>query len=122
MLRKYNGIDRKSFPLFLKECELRFNYGTPKQQLKTLRNGCELATFWANLIQPQVFYMSNTIAKKRYAQTATRINQAKLASGEYRQFSVKGKDIEVIEAAINKIGGSRVQALKAICEKWLAQN
>ena len=120
MLRKYNGIDRKSFPLFLKECEFRFNYGTPKQQLKTLRKWCELA----NLIQPQGFYMSNTIAKKRYAQTATRINQAKLASGEYRQFSVKGRaeDIEVIEAAINKIGGSRVQALKAICEKWLAQN
>lgn len=25
ILRKYNGIDRKSFPLFLKECEFRFN-------------------------------------------------------------------------------------------------
>ena len=37
VLRKYNGIDRKSFPLFLKECKFRFNYGTPKQQLKTLR-------------------------------------------------------------------------------------
>ncbi|MDP0125189.1 IS1595 family transposase, partial [Glaesserella parasuis] len=24
ILRKYNGIDRKSFPLFLKECEFRF--------------------------------------------------------------------------------------------------
>ena len=36
VLRKYNGIDRKSFPLFLKECEFRFNYGTPKQQLKNL--------------------------------------------------------------------------------------
>ena len=29
VLRKYNGIDRKSFPLFLKECEFRFNFGTP---------------------------------------------------------------------------------------------
>ena len=48
MLRKYNGIDRKSFLLFLKECAFRFNYGTPKQQLKTLRNWCELATFGAN--------------------------------------------------------------------------
>jgi len=27
VLRKYNGIDRKSFPLFLKECEFRFNFG-----------------------------------------------------------------------------------------------
>ncbi|KLT71956.1 transposase, partial [Neisseria arctica] len=34
VLRKYNGIDRKSFPLFLKECEFRFNFGTPKEQLK----------------------------------------------------------------------------------------
>ncbi|MCW9697929.1 MULTISPECIES: IS1595 family transposase [unclassified Avibacterium] len=36
VLRKYNKIDKKSFPLFLKECEFRFNFGTPKKQLKTL--------------------------------------------------------------------------------------
>ena len=41
-LRKYNGIDRRSFPLFLKECEFRFNYGTPQQQMKTLRLWCEI--------------------------------------------------------------------------------
>jgi transposase len=35
--RKYNGIDKKYFPLFLKECEFRFNYGTPKNQLNILR-------------------------------------------------------------------------------------
>ena len=40
VLRKYNGIDRKSFPLFLKECEFRFNFGTPSRQLKTLREWC----------------------------------------------------------------------------------
>jgi len=40
VLRKYNGIDRKSFPLFLKECEFRFNFGTPSQQLKILREWC----------------------------------------------------------------------------------
>ncbi|MDG6867752.1 IS1595 family transposase [Glaesserella parasuis] len=40
ILRKYNGIDRKSFPLFLKECEFRFNFGIPKEQLKTLRKWC----------------------------------------------------------------------------------
>ena len=39
-LRRYNGIDRKYFPLFLKECEFRFNYGTPSEQLKTLRVWC----------------------------------------------------------------------------------
>ena len=34
-LRKYNGIPKSHFPLFLKECEWRFNYGPPKQ-LKTI--------------------------------------------------------------------------------------
>lgn len=37
VLRKYNGIPRQSFPLFIKECEFRFNYGSPSAQLKTLR-------------------------------------------------------------------------------------
>ena len=36
VLRKYNGIDRNAFPLFIKECEFRFNYGSPKQQLEIL--------------------------------------------------------------------------------------
>jgi len=42
VLRKYNGIHKESFPLFLEECQFRFNYGSPKQQLKTLRNWCEI--------------------------------------------------------------------------------
>ena len=37
VLRKYNGINQKTFPLFLKECEFRFNYGTPKNQFKILK-------------------------------------------------------------------------------------
>ncbi|MGO1003721.1 IS1595 family transposase [Lysobacter sp. CA196] len=37
VLRKYNGIPRKNFFLFLKECEFRFNYGTPREQLSTLQ-------------------------------------------------------------------------------------
>ncbi|VEE98788.1 insertion element IS1016 transposase [Neisseria canis] len=41
-LRKYNGIDRKSFPLFLKECEFRFNFGTLSEQLKMLRKWCDV--------------------------------------------------------------------------------
>jgi transposase len=40
VLRKYNGIDKKAFPLFLKECEFRFNHGTPREQLETLRTWC----------------------------------------------------------------------------------
>jgi len=35
---KYNGIPRKHFLPFLKECEFRFNYGSPRQQLKTLQH------------------------------------------------------------------------------------
>ena len=42
VLRKYNGIPKESFQLFLKECEFRFNYGTPKQQLKTLKEWAEI--------------------------------------------------------------------------------
>jgi transposase len=42
VLRIYNGIHTDSFPLFLKEREFRFNYGTPKQQLETLRLGCDI--------------------------------------------------------------------------------
>jgi transposase len=42
VLRKYNGIPKGSFPLFLKECEFRFNYGSPKQQLKTLKEWAEI--------------------------------------------------------------------------------
>ncbi|MDO5651832.1 MAG: IS1595 family transposase [Moraxella sp.] len=40
ILRKYNGIDKKNFHLFIKECEFRFNYGIPSQKLKTLRMWC----------------------------------------------------------------------------------
>ena len=42
VLRKYNGIPKDSFFLFLKECEFRFNYGTPKQQLDTLKKWCKI--------------------------------------------------------------------------------
>ena len=42
VLRKYNGINKDSFPLFLKECEFRFNYGTPKQQINILRLWCDI--------------------------------------------------------------------------------
>ena len=36
-LRRYNGIPRPHFHLFLKECEWRFNYGTPPQLLRVLK-------------------------------------------------------------------------------------
>lgn len=34
--RKYNGIPRQNFNLFLKECQWRFNYGPPSRLLETL--------------------------------------------------------------------------------------
>ena len=42
VLRKYNGINQKTFPLFLKECEFRFNYGSPKNQFKILKSWTEI--------------------------------------------------------------------------------
>ena len=36
-LRKYNGISKKNFHLFLKECEWRFNIGSPKHLLQDLK-------------------------------------------------------------------------------------
>ncbi len=42
-LRKYNGIPRHNFHLFLKECEWRFNYGSPAQLLNTLKSWITLS-------------------------------------------------------------------------------
>jgi transposase len=36
-LRRFNGVPKASFHLFLKECEWRFNHQDPAQQLKSLR-------------------------------------------------------------------------------------
>ena len=36
-MRKFNGVPAKHFPLFLKECEWRFNNPDPKAQLKELK-------------------------------------------------------------------------------------
>lgn len=36
-MRKFNGVPRQNFNLFLKECEWRFNMGTPKELFKDLK-------------------------------------------------------------------------------------
>ena len=36
-MRKFNGVPKSHFPLFLKECEWRFNNPKPKLQLKQLK-------------------------------------------------------------------------------------
>ncbi len=42
VLRKYNGVPKKSFPFFLKECEIRFNYAPSNEQFKTLIKWCNM--------------------------------------------------------------------------------
>jgi transposase len=42
ILRKYNGIPKDNFPLFLQECVFRFNFGSPLCQLNVLK-------LWANM-------------------------------------------------------------------------
>ena len=41
-LRRYNGIPSQHFHLFLKECEWRFNHGSPKQLMDTLKEWIKL--------------------------------------------------------------------------------
>lgn len=62
-------------------------------------------------------------SKKLRAATATAFAREKLKSGAYQQISLRGKseDMAVIFAAIEQAGGSRVQALKAICEQYLQE-
>ena len=36
-MRKYNGVPRQHFNLFLKECEWRFNMGSPKHLLEDIK-------------------------------------------------------------------------------------
>jgi transposase len=36
-MRKFNGVPKENFPLFLKECEWRFNNPNPNSQLKQLK-------------------------------------------------------------------------------------
>src|SRR5215470_17493035 len=36
-LRRYNGVPRRHFHLFLRECEWRFNYGSPEELLSILK-------------------------------------------------------------------------------------
>ncbi len=42
ILRKYNGIPKKNFNLFLQECVFRFNHGSVANQLKILKR-------WSNI-------------------------------------------------------------------------
>lgn len=60
-------------------------------------------------------------SKKLRAATAAAANRKKLQSGAYRQYTIKAPaaDMDIIDAAIAKAGGSRTQALLKICSEWL---
>jgi transposase len=36
-MKKFNGVPKNNFYWYIKECEWRFNFGTPKKLLKTLK-------------------------------------------------------------------------------------
>ena len=42
-MRKFNGVPKQHFHLLLKECEWRFNEGSPKQLSKQLRQRIKMA-------------------------------------------------------------------------------
>jgi uncharacterized membrane protein len=45
-MRKFNGIPKESFHLFLKECEWRFNNSDPKEQLNQLNQWVKKELTW----------------------------------------------------------------------------
>lgn len=65
---------------------------------------------------------SNTEHSKNLRrQTANKFYKEKIKTGEYAQMTVKGKadDMAIIRAAIERVGGTNIQALKQICAEWL---
>jgi transposase len=45
-MRKFNGVPKENFPLFLKECEWRFNNPDPKLQLEQLKQWVRYYMGW----------------------------------------------------------------------------
>ena len=63
-------------------------------------------------------------SRKLRQKTASEARRKKLASGEYRSLTIQGKaaDIDIIDRAVEKAGGSRLQALKHICAAFLKED
>lgn len=59
-------------------------------------------------------------SKAARAESAKKTISTKLASGEYAQFNVFGNadDVLYIKETLQKIGGTRVQALKTLCDMY----
>ncbi len=62
-------------------------------------------------------------SKKLRAATAAAAKRQKLKSGEYRQISIYAptEEMDIIDAAVAKAGGTKRQALVKICAEWLAR-
>jgi transposase len=56
--RKFNGVPKKHFPLFLKECERRFNNPNPQTQLKQLNQWVHQLLTWLSRTAPFIFLVA----------------------------------------------------------------
>jgi len=55
-MRKFNGVPRAQFPLYLKECEWRFNNPKPKDQLVQLKQWVKVNMGRFSTTRGQVYY------------------------------------------------------------------
>ena len=60
-MRKFNGVPRAHFGLFLKECEWRFNNSDPAAQLSQLRQWVRRYLTSAFRIAPKLIYRASRI-------------------------------------------------------------
>jgi transposase len=57
-LRRFNGIPRQHFPLYLKECEWRFNNSDPKEQLRQLKQLVREKLAWLSRTAPNLLFLN----------------------------------------------------------------
>lgn len=53
-LRKFNGVPKEHFHLYLKECEWRFNHSDPKSQLLQLKQWVKQGLNWLSRTAPSI--------------------------------------------------------------------
>ncbi|MBF0802873.1 hypothetical protein IR141_00570, partial [Neisseria sp. 19428wB4_WF04] len=53
-LRKFNGIPKEHFELYLKECEWRFNNSEIKFQISILKQSVKQDLFWLSRTAPKI--------------------------------------------------------------------
>ena len=75
-LRKFNGIPKEHFYLFLKECEFRFNTPASKDQLITLKH--LVKKIWNNLSRPAPRFLNTFLEKLQQKAIVCLVMQAVL--------------------------------------------